>query len=505
MPIPFAGIRRKLIDALRLDLIGPSPEDADLQDELLPLAPSRWYLGGYLVSLSAGEKQRRVDAEEEMDQAADDAAGADDGAAPERATTRRIFLPSSMGLSLLVEADLDALDVTVIWGDYRAEEQTAGDDGDGNGGKKASRLVWRRMPRQEVLRIALADGLKKGWIPASDGLELVRLVRSTRVRTEAGDRGVKAVSLFVVNRRVPGEDEHQDEATAFQVCLEANSATPFVPRTDIRGLDSDDWDDRLADLHYRDVAEYAVGHNVSVEACEQAEGCRRVRTTWLPTAPVERIEPEVIRGVAFGMETLGALFDGDAARQALLPLVQHYRAWIDQQAAALAGLPPRRREVADELIRRARVAAGRIEDGIGLLADPTVLTAFRLANSAMAAAARRRRAIEHSAKPKDVAPPAWRPFQLAFILLNLRGLVEPAHGDREIVDLLFFPTGGGKTEAYLGLAAFTLVWRRLRPANASQHGLSVLMRYTVNVWMSSDSSGKDWWGLGLAGWSRREA
>ena len=58
--------------------------------------------------------------------------------------------------------------------------------------------------------------------------------------------------------------------------------------------------------------------------------------------------------------------------------------------------------------------------------------------------------------------PAWRPFQLAFLLLNLKGLVEPAHDDREIVDLLFFPTGGGKTEAYLGLAAFTIVLRRLR-------------------------------------------
>ncbi len=64
--------------------------------------------------------------------------------------------------------------------------------------------------------------------------------------------------------------------------------------------------------------------------------------------------------------------------------------------------------------------------------------------------------------PTPIDPPEWRPFQLAFLLMNLRGIAEPTHADREVVDLLFFPTGGGKTEAYLGLAAFTLVLRRLR-------------------------------------------
>ena len=59
-------------------------------------------------------------------------------------------------------------------------------------------------------------------------------------------------------------------------------------------------------------------------------------------------------------------------------------------------------------------------------------------------------------------PPEWRPFQLAFVLMNLRSFVTPTHADRELVDLLFFPTGGGKTEAYLGLAAFVILLRRLR-------------------------------------------
>src|SRR5262249_15355147 len=83
--------------------------------------------------------------------------------------------------------------------------------------------------------------------------------------------------------------------------------------------------------------------------------------------------------------------------------------------------------------------------------------------------------------PGALHPPRWRPFQLAFILMNLRGIAEPAHAEREVVDLLFFPTGGGKTEAYLGLAAFTLVLRRLRNPGISSAGLTVLMRYTLRL------------------------
>src|SRR5439155_3595431 len=69
----------------------------------------------------------------------------------------------------------------------------------------------------------------------------------------------------------------------------------------------------------------------------------------------------------------------------------------------------------------------------------------------------------------------------AFILMNLKGIADPTDADREVVDLLFFPTGGGKTEAYLGLAAFTLVLRRLRHPGIGSAGLSVLMRYTLRL------------------------
>ena len=98
----------------------------------------------------------------------------------------------------------------------------------------------------------------------------------------------------------------------------------------------------------------------------------------------------------------------------------------------------------------------------------------------MATAARQRQGVIAKKDPTTVHP-EWRPFQLAFILMNLPGIADPVHGDREVVDLLFFPTGGGKTEAYLGLAAFTLVLRRLRNPGIASAGVSVLMRYTLRL------------------------
>ncbi len=160
-----------------------------------------------------------------------------------------------------------------------------------------------------------------------------------------------------------------------------------------------------------------------------------------------------------------------------------YRAWIAGQEAAIGGLSlsAGQKQTADDLIIGAKVAAARIEQGIALLRDGTCLEAFRIANRAMASAARQRFGIQDNIRPEDVNAPKWRAFQLAFILMNLEGLFDPTSRGRKVVDLLFFPTGGGKTEAYLGLAAFALVVRRLKHPGISSAGVSILMRYTLRL------------------------
>ena len=487
-----ADVRKRLVEALRLDLIGPA-NGSDLEAEVLDTAPSRWYLTGFLVPLEAAEAQR-VDetADDETFALTPDTDGTDDASPPHPPASRRAFFPSSMGMSLIVPASVTALNVTVRWGDYANDapiEVAAEVPADGpmaapEDATTARSSRWRRTPREAQLTLMLTARTKKPVerdLPGEDGLKVALSIRPVEA-PELAPAGARSVSVFVVNRRAPTVDERCDERFAFQVELEVTTDDPLIPRPNIRGLrNSDDRDERIADLQYRDAFEFAVGHGVATHAEVGRDGdCHKVTTCWLPSAEVERVAPGEIEGVELAMEALASLESGEQARAALGDLVVKYRRWQDGQRGAMPD-DPRRREVAEDLLNGARVAADRIESGIKALDDPQVLDAFRIANKAMARAARRRFGTMQGSDEMSVSTPKWRPFQLAFILMNLPGIVDPHHDDREAVDLLFFPTGGGKTEAYLGLSAFTLVLRRLRNPGLASAGLSVLMRYTLRL------------------------
>jgi len=510
-PTTSAEVRDSLVRTLRLDLIGPT-NDHTFASELLSEPPTRWYLTGFLVPVNAPVHQRFDETStEEIDSPAEPG-GLDDGDAPEKAAARRSLLPSSMGLSVLVPAGVEALHGTVEWGDYVFEDPEGGREpateskvkstdgnelrgGPGAGEPEGEAAVgvngddgavlkgWRRTPHTREVEIALPNAGAKPQsidVPESGGLKLVITVRKA---DGAGlPAGTRAVSVFVVNYR--GASELAYKSFIFQARLTLNCPCDgFVPRPDPRGSKQDDeWDRRIADLQYRDVFEFAVGHGVSAEEVDRSgANCPTVRTTWIPQAEVERVAPAPIPDVELSMKALGAIRSADEASAKLMPMVEHYRTWIENQRAVIPTLTGSRKKTATDMFADAETAAKRIETGIGLLANDEVREAFTTANRAMAAAARQRFGVQQEKEPAEVDEPRWRPFQLAFLLMSMRGVVEPEHVDRELVDLLFFPTGGGKTEAYLVLAAFTLVLRRLRNPGIRSAGVSVLMRYTLRL------------------------
>ena len=486
-------VRSAMVDALQLDLIGPSDDAAKPlgnRTETLEQTPSRWYLTGFLVPAGASAEDR-TDPSAEDDLDSGEAGGFDDDKPTDKAGARDRVMPSSMGVSVILPPATKAVKVRATWGDYRPEEAKAGNREGEQRAERGTTGNWVRTPRESfrelVLPVGNAGGAKEYPLPNSGGLAVALAVRSIlNPPAESGlPTGARTVSVFLVNRRTPVPDIVRDTANAFQAVLVLQVETEFLRRPDLRGLTSEDRDEKLADLQYRDLGEYAVGHNVATRAICNGEGCHTVETVWLPQSAVERVAASEVEGVVLEMDVLGEEVDAAVLQGRLMPLVTQYREWIGGQRAGLsasgAGLSARRRETAEKLLQRAdEVAAVRIAGGIALLADADCRLAFRMANQAMAQAARQRFGVMNGVDPATIQP-KWRLFQLAFLLMNLAGIAEPGSKEREVVDLLFFPTGGGKTEAYLGLAAFTMLLRRLKNPGVCGAGVSVLMRYTLRL------------------------
>lgn len=468
-----ASLRAQLVEALSSDLIGPFDGKPD-SSELLELPPSRWYWAGFLASEQAREPPE-VEANDEMgagNDRDDDEAGAQEPEVKQKKT-----FAASMGLSVLLppRKAADAIEVRARFASYACEERPR------EGGGRPQR-VWRRVPQGPYCVSVPLDpaALREGvMLPDAPKVHIEGELRETHA--PGLQPGTRVLSLFLVNRRGGAERGKEDEDFLFQIELELSYAPGFEPRPNRLGEHAQDDDDRVADLQYRNHHEWAVGHGVAVEALPPAAGSSqvtRVRTTFVPCSEVRGVVTSD-HGLTTDMQALSKLSDGDAVLGTLSPLPEAYARWIEQQAATSVD-GERRTQTRDELARQATLALGRIRKGIERLSrDPQARLAFQLTNEAMAEAARRKNPLAGAA----AKPPAWRLFQLAFLLLNIEDIADARSPHRQTVELIFFPTGGGKTEAYLGVIAFTLLLRRLRGQERPDKGLgvAVLLRYTLRL------------------------
>lgn len=413
--------------------------------------------------------------------------------------------PSTLGLTFRVEREVQELTVDCAWARYERGES----DIEGN-----PKRVWHRVPCSGTVTVKLVEG--KLAAQAVHVRDFPNVVVRGRARLHEGSW---LISLFLVNgqENKPGSTHWMFQAT--MSVAGAPDTAPFLPRRSAEQPGSNQDERRSLAMTYRFHPEFAVGHGTGVHARTDPANPRRavrISTTATPTYEIPHTDvpdprrdrrdsdlPELTK-LVLDMNELSRL-EAAPLRAALLPLVDGYRSWIERQRQSVddpaAGLDSYRTE-AQENMRLAGEAAQRIQAGIDLLRDDAeALDAFRFANRAMwhqrvhtIAAGNRRRSpnmpLEEAVQAVDLPENrSWRPFQLAFLLLNLPSLADPAHHERAddgsaLADLLWFPTGGGKTEAYLGLTAFTLAIRRRKPHLGgldAEHGVAVIMRYTLRL------------------------
>ena len=487
LPPPSPSEVRAEIEQLALGhLLGPEGGD---HEELPGQAQVRDY---YLLGMLA--PQGAVAPKEEGDSGTDDL---EEGEDDEPGSGPALF-PSSMGLTFAVEADVETLNVTATWGRYsRAKSDLEDEEG-------KARSVWQREPRGGNLRIDLTHGRLKPEPPDPEfGDVLVSGI--VRVHDDA-----TVVTLFLVN----GQEEQptlRDEQWLFQVQLSvaAPGEKPVFIRPNPVGVGADDAEAASLEMLYRNEVEFAAGHGTAVHVVSDPDDptrARRISTVSTPSYEVPQTQapsPADVPAMGSAVFDMTALSVSDDLQRDLQPLVDAYRSWIDERQADLAAGTLGLSEhvpAAEYALTTCSQAAGRIQAGIDLLTtNPDAEQAFRFANRAMAmqrlhtiaSEIRRnnsgRRLTEVLADIDEPKNRSWRPFQLAFVLLNLSSLTNPEDDERSepgLVDLLWFPTGGGKTEAYLGLCAYTLAIRRIQgevDGFDGTDGVAIIMRYTLRL------------------------
>ena len=344
-----------------------------------------------------------------------------------------------------------------------------------------SRERWRRVPHQTSVDVELSPGETRIDLGPRgiDGLELYALVTP--------HSGLLTVTAALSNQRSRGKSRVFDEAQHFfQVELSASGVAggTFAQRPSRRA--ETDEDSRSAALIYRDVTEYAVGHTCSARAVfhSDADGSvAHLKTEWIPSVTVASISDE-------GDSVFNALRDSEASRpleaawlaeanhvdlvRELGRLVAAYRQWISEEEQRVGQLPETLRPQARKHLEQCKQGADRMDEGvISIRDDADIRSAFQLSQMAMNL---------QFGWLRGGSRLVWRPFQLGFQLLVLASLANRSHPGRAIMDLLWFPTGGGKTEAYLALTAFVILLRRLRATDKDAGtGVAVLMRYTLRL------------------------
>lgn len=420
--------------------------------------------------------------------------------------------PSSMGLSFVVAKDKSLKLKVTIYGAYYRDFKAVSDEGHiYNWWKRYPISVdfeYQLAPESNKIRVALRD---KSTEPILSELFVEGVVR------QYGD--FRVVTLVLVNRStniLSYNDRNLKSLFQTQLSVETQtldgvSSNDILPYQSVElslSRDKPDEDELSNQLLYRITPSFAKGHGVAADwdlaPYKEKKSVSKVLTASLPSFETPSITAEIKsedETLTVSMKALSELAENSCGELQLKQLIDWYERWIAKLAEQKETIKSENEDHTELLIKQAelhiskcREAHIRMSEGLKVLqTNSQARFAFKLANLAMLNQQKRapkkiRKAsladgnfyFDSDFKENISAKGIWRPFQIGFLLMCISGAVNPEHEDHELVDLIWFPTGGGKTEAYLGLAAFTLLYNRLVHGQEAA-SVQVLMRYTLRL------------------------
>lgn len=501
----YTQARLRVVDWLKSQLIGPasSLNNGDLSG-ISPL--SRYPVGVLYPVDSSGEG---VDpACEDNDDVTLSKSSEED--TEETFVKRRYVPPSSVGFSFFVADDYWQLQIDASASRYRLADdlQLEADGQIRKDGKYASTEDW--VFNRELLG---GDGHTvtvdhEGEYPVffANDAGVVKPLGFLNVLAYDHDNG-KIITISLVNKQIIDDADARDYywkrafKSLFEVTLDCYIEQGMVG--EYPDISYQDLSLEYQELHlqYQHKKVYAIGHGAAVDwdiadsnnsyinssqatnsginnhsELGRSDAAPHIYTDFMPIYEVPNVTADISIDTDFDILLLKNLINIQENKlqicQALERFIEGYQDWIETQRADVSKLDKIRQQVGTGIVERMDIAKERMYQGVELLrSDAVVAEAFGLANQAM-----RQQMLQ-----SGFDTPKWRPFQLAFVLLSLASCIDETDHYRQEVDLIWFPTGGGKTEAYLAVAAFVILWRRLSFSPASAGGTVSLMRYTLRL------------------------
>lgn len=467
----FYEARKIVTDILHDDLIGPVK-----RDEVLPELPTQYYIMGKLYPQSEEGEVFDLARNPLLENAVEtyDAS----------ISLSNQKNPSSIGITCTIKHHVNNIRLS---GSYAFYSPVPYDDAEKSGIdiskwkdlEKKPKELWVRKEYQYDRTILLSEDKVEKPILLENGIQLQVY---THTIFPSGER---VITIAMVNTNQAGKDAlERANKCAFQPIIQI-SGENFMPIfADTNRQESFTENEELLELEllYSDICCFGQGHGCSVEWDLENDDPLWISSAWLPSFNLHQMMAADIEDKrVLSMKFLSSGNPEDVI-SALHQFADSYSVWIDEIYKTAMKYDDVLRDSALRNVKKCRSAYTRIVRSIDLLEESCkggneAMKAFQLANESMLL--QRKQTLEKAGKEYNPDKVTWYPFQLAFLLHELSSFIQPEGDERKTVDLLWFPTGGGKTEAYLGITAFVIFLRRLR--DCSNDGVTVIMRYTLRL------------------------